>query len=250
MLLPHLQKERASADRASLRDPGDQDRSSGGSRRSSRSARNSLERSSKHEKEAVEHKEEGEVEDDQPDAKRLRLNPDTSTSPLALPDTEAISDFGESDEDILNKDDTNFSDDEKTEGERDKDVPSRSSSRKSSHENAESEEVKSAKKDSDLLEGISDEDLDVSDEEDAKLTKAKVADVLGVDWSQMLQPCSTEVKVRSEKGSLADHWSPLSIFKRIGVSKTLLGSEEEYQKFLNNLNQDVSGKKQTDCYRA
>ena len=50
-------------------------------------------------------------------------------------------------------------------------------------------------KESDLLEGISEEELDVSDDEKDKV---KVADALGVDWSQLITP--KEVKENKVAG--------------------------------------------------
>ena len=53
-------------------------------------------------------------------------------------------------------------------------------------------------KESDLLEGISEEELDVSDDEKDKV---KVADALGVDWSQLITPKEVkENKVVELKG--------------------------------------------------
>ena len=72
-------------------------------------------------------------------------------------------------------------------------------------------------KESDLLEGISEEELDVSDDEKDKV---KVADALGVDWSTLITP--KETKNNEIAGSFRKQWTPGAIFSRIGLPKRLL----------------------------
>ena len=86
-------------------------------------------------------------------------------------------------------------------------------------------------KESDLLEGISEEELDVSDDEKDKV---KVADALGVDWSQLITPKEVkESKVAA--GSLRKQWTPGAIFSRIGLPKSLL-KPGLYEEIVENLN--------------
>ena len=137
-----------------------------------------------------ENEEEGEVKEDE-----LKSVKESETHVAE----EVYSDFGESDDELLSKEmppveeeDINNAveegedvggeeeeemEDKKEEGE----AVSRSSSRRSNREEGTLEHRQ--KPDNDLLEGISDEDLAVSDEEeDAKKTKAKMADALGVSF--------------------------------------------------------------------
>ncbi len=94
-----------------------------------------------------------------------------------------FSDFSESDEEILNKEEDaqltprsgSLRRDPAEDGEA-------SSSRPSSRRSRSAE----AAKDSDVLEGISDEDLELSEEDDAKKSKAKFADALGVGFAFFL----------------------------------------------------------------
>jgi hypothetical protein len=89
-----------------------------------------------------------------------------------------------------------------------------------------------------LLEGISDEELDdVSDEENGdknsqKGQSAKLADALGVDWSQLSElkqkqkNLSNEENETDEKQAQAEirrkRWTPIAIFNRIGIPKSFL----------------------------
>merc|ERR1712226_360527 len=105
-----------------------------------------------------------------------------------------------------------------------------------------------------LLEGISDEELyDVSDEENGdknsqKGQSAKLADALGVDWSQLSElkqkqkNLSNEENETDEKQVQAEirrkRWTPIAIFNRIGIPKSFL-SEEFYQSFVKQLNDNA-----------
>ena len=114
-----------------------------------------------------------------------------------------------------------------------------------------------------LLEGISDEDLDdVSDEEGErhgqKGQSAKLADALGVDWSQLVElqrkqkTPGTDEELLQEPGNEADEkqaqaearrkrWTPIAIFNRIGLPKTYL-SDTFYNSFVQKLNETAQGK--------
>ena len=108
-----------------------------------------------------------------------------------------------------------------------------------------------------LLEGISDEELDdVSDEENGdknsqKGQSAKLADALGVDWSQLSElkqkqkNLSNEENETDEKQVQAEirrkRWTPIAIFNRIGIPKSFL-SEEFYQSFVKQLNDNAQGR--------
>merc|ERR1712223_1511867 len=88
-------------------------------------------------------------------------------------------------------------------------------------------------KESDLLEGISEEELDVSDDEKDKV---KDADALGVDWSQLITPKEVkESKVAA--GSLRKQWTPGAIFSRIGLPKSLL-KPGLYDEIIEKLNKE------------
>lgn len=184
-----------------------------------------------------------------------------SPKPLVDENAEDISDIGDSDDEILNKDPVlDPSPEEQVEpaleaGEltpKDEELPiteSRNSLSRDSgdkkgdgkHELAEkgSESLHSNedKMDNDLLEGISDEDLALSDEDEIK-TKAKIADALGADWSELMSKPEEKAPVST---SLREKWSLLSIVKSVGISKDLLGPEK-YAKFLEKVNKDVPGR--------
>ena len=115
-----------------------------------------------------------------------------------------FSDFGDSDEDLLNKD---------------------IAPDPADHDNPPAEdvadEVDEAKKSE--LEGISDEDFANSDEEDST-KKARFEDALGVDWSQlcnMQKQQKDDVKFKSRRSQ----WTPVAIFNRLGLSKKYLGDQ-------------------------
>ena len=113
-----------------------------------------------------------------------------------------------------------------------------------------------------LLEGISDEDLDdVSDEESGerhrqKGNSAKLADALGVDWSQLVE-LQRKQKTKENDGGVqsaneADEkqaqaearrkrWTPIAIFNRIGLPKSYL-SDTFYNSFTKQLNESAQGK--------
>ena len=112
-----------------------------------------------------------------------------------------------------------------------------------------------------LLEGISDEDLDdVSDEDNGEKNgqSAKLADALGVDWSQLveLQQKHKDEESNEDSAKSSEHdanekeaqakarrkyWTPIAIFNRIGLPRSLL-SDSFYNKFVKDLNDNAQGK--------
>ena len=153
-------------------------------------------------------------------------------------DAEAFSDFGESDDEILNKEAK--PEEEEEEGEAKEEEEEENQATADGKEKAEEEGetqsrtreendegikaiVKRKQEDGNILEGISDEDLDLSEDDEAKTVKAKMVDAIDVDWSQLMRK-PTE-KPPSSQGALKERWSLASIFNRIGLSKKLCGEE-------------------------
>ena len=94
-------------------------------------------------------------------------------------------------------------------------------------------------KESDLLEGISEEELDVSDED--KDQKVKIADALGVDWSQLITPKEKREANVSDPGSFRKQWTPAAIFSRIGLPKNLL-RPGQFEEVIEKVNGQGNGK--------
>ena len=94
-------------------------------------------------------------------------------------------------------------------------------------------------KESDLLEGISEEELDVSDED--KDHKVKIADALGVDWSQLITPKEKKDMSISDPGSFRKQWTPAAIFSRIGLPKNLL-RPGQFEELIQKVNDQGNGK--------
>lgn len=122
---------------------------------------------------------------------------------------EDFSDIGESDEEILNQGNN---------GEQIAEPAPEDENESPAEDIGHNESSDSKVKESDLLEGISEEELDISDEE--KEEKVKVADALGVDWSQLITP--KEVKEDKGPSSFRKQWTPGAIFARIGIPKSFL----------------------------
>ena len=138
---------------------------------------------------------------------------------------EDFSEIGESDEDFIqNK--------EEVEKEDEKELV---------EENVSAHDMSEDKlKESDLLEGISEEELDVSDED--KDQKVKIADALGVDWSQLIsQPKEKKDANVSDPGSFRKQWTPAAIFSRIGLPKNLL-RPGQFEKVIQKVNEQGNGK--------
>lgn len=197
-----------------------------------------------------------ESENEGQSAKRVKSEVVSKVEPdLAEP----FSDFGESDDELLSKEVAlpENDDNEKEEGEAveeeleegeerkeegeaedddEEEEGEANSSRSSSRSNNDNMERK--RKSDGLLEGISDEDLEAISEEDeekeAKSTKAKMADALGVDWSQMLA-VNNEEKSETVK---SDKWSPAAMLNKLGLAKTFL-SEKAYKKIVQSVNESV-----------
>ena len=100
----------------------------------------------------------------------------------------------------------------------------------------------SMSKESDLLEGISEEEFELSDEDNVeKDDKLKVADALGVDWSQLITPKGDNSSNRAENvQSFRNQWTPEAIFSKIGLPKSLM-RPGHYEQILERLNKDKKG---------
>jgi len=142
---------------------------------------------------------------------------------------EDFSDIGESDEEILNQDNIEDLQEEKETEETNNDqkspTPGANVDEASNHSDSKLEE-------SELLEGISEEELDVSDDE---RDKVKLADALGVDWSQLITPKAA--KETKPAGSFRKQWTPGAIFSRIGLPKSLL-KPGLYEEIIEKLNKE------------
>ena len=100
----------------------------------------------------------------------------------------------------------------------------------------------SMSKESDLLEGISEEEFELTDEDvDKDNAKLKVADALGVDWSQLITPKGDNSSNRAENvQSFRNQWTPEAIFSKIGLPKSLM-RPGHYEQILERLNKDKKG---------
>ena len=100
----------------------------------------------------------------------------------------------------------------------------------------------SMSKESDLLEGISEEEFELSDEDNVeKDDKLKVADALGVDWSQLINNKKDDGTTISEnvlQKSFRNQWTPEAIFSRIGLPKSLM-RPGHYEQVLERLNKNI-----------
>ena len=163
---------------------------------------------------------------------------------------EDFSDIGESDEEILNQDNEKAEDQEPAKVPAENEAPEEETivkdeivenestadneNDKGSPNHPEDMESPASKvKESDLLEGISEEELDVSDEE--KEDRVKIADALGVDWSQLITPKEVKDDKIGTPGSFRQQWTAGAIFSRIGIPSTLL-KPGVYDKIMDNLN--------------
>eukprot|EP00095_Tigriopus_kingsejongensis_P004530 maker-scaffold532_size145644-snap-gene-0.43 protein:Tk04530 transcript:maker-scaffold532_size145644-snap-gene-0.43-mRNA-1 annotation:"eukaryotic translation initiation factor 3 subunit a" len=183
-----------------------------------------------------------------------------SPKPLVDENAEDISDIGESDDEILNQEAVNEANEADLEKEEQALEAGELSNKEDEPSDKEENDGKSRdswdvadskagserlrphsqqshedKMDNDLLEGISDEDLDLSDEDESR-TKARIADALGADWSELI--AKPEEKPSAANTTLRQKWSMLSIIKSVGLSKDILG-EEKYRAYLQKLNQDL-----------
>jgi len=138
---------------------------------------------------------------------------------------EDFSDFGDSDDDILNQEES-----DSREGGELRDNDSRPASRMSQ---------KDSKKDGDISEFDKDETniTSANESEETIKTNARIADALGADWSQLLQ--KKETVPDAEVGDARKRWSLPEIIKRVGLSQKMMGGEENYNQFLEKLNKDL-----------
>merc|ERR1712227_354679 len=140
---------------------------------------------------------------------------------------EDFSDFGDSDEEILNQEES-----DSREGGELRDSDSRPTSRLSQKDGK--------TKDGDNISDIERDDANVASANESEETiksNARLADALGADWSQLLQNKSKTPAV--EQGDARKRWSLPEIIKRVGLSQKLIGGEEKYNKFLEKLNKDI-----------
>ena len=140
---------------------------------------------------------------------------------------EDFSDFGDSDDDILNQEES-----DSREGGEVRDSDSRPTSGLSGKER---------KKDGDLAEFERDEATasSATESEETLKTNARLADALGADWSQLLgkeSPRVVEGEGREGRGDARKRWSLAEIIRRVGLSQEMMGGEEEYQAFLAKIN--------------
>ena len=165
---------------------------------------------------------------------------------------EDFSDFGDSDDDILNQEE-----DSKDEGK-----DSKTSSRSGSPRGGIGRRKRADQGVLEVLGEKGEEAEEVKGEQEALVeSNARLADALGADWSLLLKPREE----RREEGAARKRWSGAEIFQRIGLSKVdftttkvfaafghhsvnenstlvtsqeLLG-EEEYKKVLDKVNADL-----------
>ena len=138
---------------------------------------------------------------------------------------EDFSDFGDSDDDILNQEES-----DSREGGELRDADSRTASRLSlkNDEQKEGDMTDFDRDDTNLT--------SANESEDTIKSNARLADALGADWSQLLQ----KEKVKApETGDARKRWSLAEIIRRVGLSQELIGGKEKYDEFLENLNKDL-----------
>jgi len=131
-----------------------------------------------------------------------------------------FSDFGESDDEILNQEED--------------EVSERTGSRQSNQSQGD-------KDDKDVLGQLGeggDEDKMEGDDKGPEIGREneKIADLLGVDWSQLMEQQDNRTSVQT--GVARRNWTAPQIFRRIGLSKRYLG-EETYNKILDQINKDL-----------
>ena len=125
---------------------------------------------------------------------------------------EDFSDFGDSDDDILNQEDD--SKDDVKEGD------SKTSSRSGSPRGGIGRRKRGDQGVLDVLgkKGEEEEEEIVKGEQEAVVkSNARLADALGADWSVLLKP--KEERKEREEGAARKRWSGAEIFRRIGLSK-------------------------------
>ena len=163
---------------------------------------------------------------------------------------EEFSDIGDSGEEFLNQENENADEDADSQSQPlenesesaaaattsfdEKDHGSSSLQKDLDESNGEQPDVS---RDNDLLEGISEEEFELSDDEH-KVSKVKVADALGVDWSQLITPKEAKPKDVNTKRSFRDKWTPAAIFSRIGLPKSYM-RPGHYEEVLQDINKNL-----------
>ena len=149
-----------------------------------------------------------------------------------------FSDIGDSGEEfILNQGNETQDDD----GDKDLDCDNNSETAEDKEQNVDDRRDHSMSKESDLLEGISEEEFELSDEDVEKDDKLKVADALGVDWSQLITPKDDNTtREKNVQRSFRNQWTPEAIFSKIGLPKSLM-RPGHYEQILERLNKDKKG---------
>lgn len=140
---------------------------------------------------------------------------------------EDFSDFGDSDDEILNQEET-----DSREGGELRDGDSRPPSRLSQRERKRREGREG------VLADIATEDTNTASANESEETiksNAKLADALGADWSQLIPKEKPQLE---ETGDARKRWSFAEIIRRVGLSKKFLG-EEAYNKTLEQINADL-----------
>eukprot|EP00092_Neocalanus_flemingeri_P037032 GFUD01040315.1.p1 GENE.GFUD01040315.1~~GFUD01040315.1.p1 ORF type:complete len:594 (+),score=209.90 GFUD01040315.1:93-1874(+) len=176
---------------------------------------------------STEHKEEdmkaSPTHDTTTDSKEDNMN--TVTSKEDAEDlAEDFSDFGDSDDEILNQEET-----DSREGGELRDGDSRPPSRLSQRERKRREGREG------VLADIETEDANTASANESEETiksNAKLADALGADWSQLIPKEKTQLV---ETGDARKRWSLVEIIRRVGLSKNLLG-EDAYNNTLDKIN--------------
>ena len=139
---------------------------------------------------------------------RAELENSSKEEPEVL--AEDFSDFGDSDDDILNQED-----DSKDEG---KGIESKTSSRSGSPRGGLGRRKRGDQGVLEVLGEKGEEAEEVKGEQEALVeSNARLADALGADWSVLLKP--REERREREEGEARKRWSGAEIFRRIGLSK-------------------------------
>ena len=142
---------------------------------------------------------------------------------------EDFSDFGDSDDDILNQEES-----DSREGGELQNPDSRSTSRLSLKNDSEQKTETGDMADFDR--GDDTNLTSANESEDTVKSNARLADALGADWSQLLQKENTKLP---ETGDARKRWSLAEIIRRNGLNQKLIGGKDKYDEFLANLNKDL-----------
>jgi len=140
---------------------------------------------------------------------------------------EDFSDFGDSDDEILNQEET-----DSREGGELRDGDSRPPSRLSQKERKRREGRDG------VLSDIETEDTNTASANESEETiksNAKLADALGADWSQLIPK---EKPNQVETGDAKKRWSVAEIVRRVGLSKKFLG-EDGFKRTLDQINSNL-----------